>query len=136
MIKFFSNTSFRLANKDRISLWLLDVIKNEEKILNEISYNFCSDSELLKVNKEFLNHDTLTDIITFDYSDLSGLSGEVLISTVRVKENAQEFSQVFDVELRRVMVHGALHLCGFKDKTDAEKRLMTEKEDFYLSRFR
>ena len=136
MIKFFSNTSFRLANKDRISLWLLDVIKNEEKILNEISYNFCSDSELLKVNKEFLNHDTLTDIITFDYSGLSGLSGEVLISTERVKENAQEFSQVFNVELRRVMVHGVLHLCGFKDKTDADKLIMTQKEDFYLSRFR
>ncbi len=136
MIKFFSNNSFRLANKDRISLWLLDVIKNEEKSLKEISYNFCSDSELLKVNKEFLNHDTLTDIITFDYSGLSGISGEVLISTERVKENAQEFSQVFNVELRRVMVHGVLHLCGFKDKTDAEKRLMTEKEDFYLSRFR
>ena len=136
MIKFFSNNSFRLANKDRISLWLLDVIKNEEKSLNEISYSFCSDSELLKVNKEFLNHDTLTDIITFDYSDLSGLSGEVLISTERVKENAQEFSQVFNVELRRVMVHGVLHLCGFKDKTDADKLIMTEKEDFYLSRFR
>ena len=136
MIKFFSNNSFRLANKDRISLWLLDVIKNEEKSLNEISYNFCSDSELLKVNKEFLNHDTLTDIITFDYSDLSGLSGEVLISTERVKENAQEFSQVFNVELRRVMVHGVLHLCGLKDKTDADKLIMTEKEDFYLSRFR
>tara|TARA_B110000879_G_scaffold18259_1_gene22041 strand:+ start:56 stop:466 length:411 start_codon:yes stop_codon:yes gene_type:complete len=136
MIKFFSNTSFRLANKDRISLWLLDVIKNEEKSLKEISYNFCSDSELLKVNKEFLNHDTLTDIITFDYSGLSGLSGEVLISTERVKENAQEFSQVFNVELRRVMVHGVLHLCGFKDKTDADKLIMTEKEDFYLSRFR
>jgi len=136
MIKFFSNNSFRLANKDRISLWLLDVIKNEEKSLNEISYNFCSDSELLKVNKEFLNHDTLTDIITFDYSGLSGISGEVLISTQRVKENAQEFSQVFNVELRRVMVHGVLHLCGFKDKTDADKLIMTEKEDFYLSRFR
>ena len=136
MIKFFSNTSFRLANKDRISLWLLDVIKNEEKSLNEISYNFCSDSELLKVNKEFLNHDTLTDIITFDYSGLSGLSGEVLISTERVKENAQEFSQAFNVELRRVMVHGVLHLCGFKDKTDADKLIMTQKEDFYLSRFR
>ena len=136
MIKFFSNTSFRLANKDRISLWLLDVIKNEEKSLNEISYNFCSDSELLKVNKEFLNHDTLTDIITFDYSGLSGISGEVLISTERVKENAQEFSQVFNVELRRVMVHGVLHLCGFKDKTDADKLIMTQKEDFYLSRFR
>ena len=136
MIKFFSNTSFRLANKDRVSLWLLDVIKNEEKSLKEISYNFCSDSELLKVNKEFLNHDTLTDIITFDYSGLSGISGEVLISTERVKENAQEFSQVFNVELRRVMVHGVLHLCGFKDKTDADKLIMTEKEDFYLSRFR
>jgi probable rRNA maturation factor len=136
MIKFFSNTSFRLANKDRISLWLLDVIKNEEKSLKEISYNFCSDSELLKVNKEFLNHDTLTDIITFDYSGLSGLSGEVLISTERVKENAQEFSQAFNVELRRVMVHGVLHLCGFKDKTDADKLIMTQKEDFYLSRFR
>jgi probable rRNA maturation factor len=136
MIKFFSNNSFRLANKDRISLWLLDVIKNEEKSLNEISYNFCSDSELLKVNKEFLSHDTLTDIITFDYSGLSGISGEVLISTERVKENAQEFSQVFNVELRRVMVHGVLHLCGFKDKTDADKLIMTEKEDFYLSRFR
>ena len=136
MIKFFSNTSFRLANKDRVSLWLLDVIKNEEKSLKEISYNFCSDSELLKVNKEFLNHDTLTDIITFDYSGLSGLSGEVLISTERVKENAQEFSQVFNVELRRVMVHGVLHLCGFKDKTDADKLIMTQKEDFYLSRFR
>ena len=136
MIKFFSNNSFRLANKDRISLWLLDVIKNEEKSLNEISYSFCSDSELLKVNKEFLNHDTLTDIITFDYSDLSGLSGEVLISTERVKENAQEFSQAFNVELRRVMVHGVLHLCGLKDKTDADKLIMTEKEDFYLSRFR
>ena len=136
MIKFFSNNSFRLANKDRISLWLLDVIKNEEKSLNEISYNFCSDSELLKVNKEFLSHDTLTDIITFDYSGLSGISGEVLISTQRVKENAQEFSQVFNVELRRVMVHGVLHLCGFKDKTDADKLIMTEKEDFYLSRFR
>ena len=136
MIKFFSNNSFRLANKDRISLWLLDVIKNEEKSLNEISYNFCSDSELLKVNKEFLNHDTLTDIITFDYSGLSGISGEVLISTERVKENAQEFSQVFNVELRRVMVHGVLHLCGLKDKTDADKLIMTEKEDFYLSRFR
>ena len=136
MIKFFSNNSFRLANKDRISLWLLDVIKNEEKSLNEISYSFCSDSELLKVNKEFLNHDTLTDIITFDYSGLSGISGEVLISTERVKENAQEFSQVFNVELRRVMVHGVLHLCGLKDKTDADKLIMTEKEDFYLSRFR
>lgn len=135
MIKFFSNTSFQLTNEDEVSLWLLGVINNEEKILNEISFNFCNDSELLKVNKEFLNHNTLTDIITFDYSEPTGLSGEVLISTERVKENAEEFDQCFDVELRRVMVHGVLHLCGFKDKTAVDKRMMTEKEDFYLARF-
>ena len=135
MIKFFSNTSFQLANKDGISLWLLEVINNEEKTLKEISFNFCNDSELLKVNKEFLNHDTLTDIITFDYSDPTGLCGEVLISTERVKENSVKFSQSFDAELKRVMVHGVLHLCGFKDKTNADKLMMTTKEDFYLARF-
>ena len=135
MIKFFSNTSFQLANEDGISLWLLDVINNEDKKLNEISFNFCNDSDLLKVNKEFLNHDTLTDIITFDYSDPTGLCGEVLISTERVKENSVKFSQSFDAELKRVMVHGVLHLCGFKDKTNADKLMMTTKEDFYLARF-
>ena len=135
MIKFFSNTSFQLANEDAVSLWLLDVINNEEKKLNEISFNFCNDSELLKVNNEFLNHDALTDIITFDYSGPKGLSGEVLISTERVKENSVKFSQTFDAELKRVMVHGVLHLCGFKDKTNADKLMMTTKEDFYLARF-
>ena len=135
MIKFFSNTSFQLANEDGISLWLLEVINNEEKILKKISFNFCNDSELLKVNKEFLNHDTLTDIITFDYSDPTGLCGEVLISAERVKENSVKFSQSFDAELKRVMVHGVLHLCGFKDKTNADKLMMTTKEDFYLARF-
>jgi probable rRNA maturation factor len=135
MIKFFSNTSFQLANENGISLWLLEVINNEEKTLNEISFNFCNDSELLKVNKEFLNHDTLTDIITFDYSAPTGLCGEVLISTERVKENSVKFCQSFDAELKRVMVHGVLHLCGLKDKTKADKLMMTTKEDFYLARF-
>ena len=135
MLKFSSNTSFRLTSQKRISLWLLAVISSEEKVLKEVSFNFCNDQELLKVNQEFLSHDNLTDIITFDYSDPSGIMGEVLISTERVKDNALDFDQLFDVELRRVMVHGVLHLCGYKDKSDDEKILMTKKEDFYLSRY-
>ena len=135
MLKFSSSTSFRLTSQKRISLWLLAVISSEEKVLKEVSFNFCNDQELLKVNQEFLSHDNLTDIITFDYSDPSGIVGEVLISTERVKDNALDFDQLFDVELRRVMVHGVLHLCGYKDKSDDEKILMTKKEDFYLSRY-
>ena len=135
MLKFSSSTSFRLTSQKRISLWLLAVISSEEKVLKEVSFSLCNDQELLKVNQEFLSHDNLTDIITFDYSDPSGIMGEVLISTDRVKENALDFDQLFDVELRRVMVHGVLHLCGYKDKSDDEKILMTKKEDFYLSRY-
>ena len=135
MLKFSSSTSFRLTSQKRISLWLLAVITSEEKVLKEVSFNFCNDQELLKVNQEFLSHDNLTDIITFDYSDPSGIVGEVLISTEMVKDNALDFDQLFDVELRRVMVHGVLHLCGYKDKSDDEKILMTKKEDFYLSRY-
>jgi len=135
MFKFSSTTSFNLTSQERVSLWLLDVINKEEKAIKEISFNFCNDKELLKVNQEFLSHDNLTDIITFDYSDSSGIIGEILISTERVKDNALDFDQPFDVELRRVMVHGILHLCGYKDKSDDEKILMTKKEDFYLSRY-
>ena len=135
MFKFSSTTSFNLTSQERVSLWLLDVINKEEKAIKKISFNFCNDKELLKVNQEFLSHDNLTDIITFDYSDSSGIIGEILISTERVKDNALDFDQPFDVELRRVMVHGTLHLCGYKDKSDDEKILMTKKEDFYLSRY-
>jgi len=135
MFKFSSTTSFNLTSQERVSLWLLDVINKEEKAIKEISFNFCNDKELLKVNQEFLSHDNLTDIITFDYSDSSGIIGEILISTERVKDNALDFDQPFDVELRRIMVHGILHLCGYKDKSDDEKILMTKKEDFYLSRY-
>ena len=135
MFKFSSTTSFNLTSQERVSLWLLDVINKEEKAIKEVSFSFCNDKELLKVNQEFLSHDNLTDIITFDYSDSSGIIGEILISTERVKDNALDFDQPFDVELRRVMVHGTLHLCGYKDKSDDEKILMTKKEDFYLSRY-
>ena len=135
MFKFSSTTSFNLTSQERVSLWLLDVIDKEEKAIKEISFNFCNDKELLKVNQEFLSHNNLTDIITFDYSDSRGIIGEILISTERVKDNALDFDQPFDVELRRVMVHGILHLCGYKDKSDDDKILMTKKEDFYLSRY-
>ena len=135
MFKFSSTTSFNLTSQERVSLWLLDVIDKEEKAIKEISFNFCNDKELLKVNQEFLSHNNLTDIITFDYSDSSGIIGEILISTERVKDNALDFDQPFDVELRRIMVHGILHLCGYKDKSDDDKILMTKKEDFYLSRY-
>ena len=135
MFKFSSTTSFNLTSQERVSLWLLEVIDKEEKAIKEISFNFCNDKELLKVNQEFLSHNNLTDIITFDYSDSSGIIGEILISTERVKDNALDFDQPFDVELRRIMVHGILHLCGYKDKSDDEKILMTKKEDFYLSRY-
>ena len=135
MFKFSSATSFNLTSQERVSLWLLDVINKEEKAIKEVSFSFCNDKELLKVNQEFLSHNNLTDIITFDYSDSSGIIGEILISTERVKDNALDFDQPFDVELRRVMVHGILHLCGYKDKSDDDKILMTKKEDFYLSRY-
>ena len=135
MFKFSSTTSFKLPFKESVSLWLLGVINKEEKALKEIAFTFCSDQELLKVNQEFLSHDNLTDVITFDYSDSSGIIGAVLISIDRVQDNAQDFNQSFDVELRRVMVHGALHLCGYNDKSADEKLLMTKKEDFYLSRY-
>ena len=91
--------------------------------------------ELSKINKEFLNHDTLTDVITFDYSTLNEISGEIFISIDRVRENASEFQQSFEVEIRRVMIHGLLHLCGYNDKTTKEKSLMSERENFYLDSF-
>ncbi|MBL6872740.1 MAG: rRNA maturation RNase YbeY, partial [Flavobacteriales bacterium] len=87
---------------------------------------------LLEKNQTFLNHDTLTDIITFDYSDENGIGGDIFISIDRVKENARKFAVPFDTELRRVMIHGVLHLIGYNDKSDEEKELMREKEDFYL----
>ena len=98
-------------------------------------FNFCSDESLSKINKEFLNHDTLTDVITFDYSTLNEISGEIFISIDRVRENASEFQQSFEQELKRVMIHGLLHLCGYSDKTAEDKVLMSDKENYYLDSF-
>ncbi|MDB2350290.1 rRNA maturation RNase YbeY [Flavobacteriaceae bacterium] len=135
MIKYFSSTDFVITNKDELTLWLESATKTEGRALGELVFNFCSDESLSKINKEFLNHDTLTDVIAFDYSALKEVSGEIFISTDRVRENASEFQQSFEVEIRRVMIHGLLHLCGYNDKTTKEKSLMSDRENFYLDSF-
>ena len=129
------NTSFVLKQKTSIKLWLLNVLKKENKQPGEINYIFCDDEHLLHINQTYLKHNTLTDIITFDYSESNILSGDIFISIERVKENAKKFQVSFEDELRRVMVHGILHLAGYKDKTKQAKSQMTRKEDCYLALF-
>jgi rRNA maturation RNase YbeY len=113
--------------------WLKKVITTENKKLGEIVFIFCKDSYLLKKNIQFLKHDTLTDVITFDYCEGKQISGDILISIDRIKENSRIFETEFLNELDRIMVHGLLHLLGYKDKTKKEAKLMSSKEDFYLS---
>jgi rRNA maturation RNase YbeY len=108
-------------------------VKKERKKLTSLNYIFCSDLYLLKINQEYLKHDTLTDIITFDYSQKSNLEGEVYISIERVKENSEIFKRPFAEELHRVIIHGLLHLIGYADKSDAEKAQMRKKEEACLS---
>ena len=103
--------------------------------MKSLNYIFCSDKELLKINIDFLNHDYFTDIITFDLSEKDGIVGEIYISLERVRENAQQLKVPVTEELHRVIFHGALHLCGFKDKTKADKLVMTKKQDEYLYRY-
>jgi probable rRNA maturation factor len=129
MISFNYESDFILNNEDDISKWLSLVIKSENKKEGDINYIFCDDEYLLEINLEYLNHDTLTDIISFDYSVGNELHGDIFISIERVTENAQEFEVSFEEELKRVLVHGVLHYCGYKDKTDEEEVIMRKKED-------
>ena len=135
MIKYFSSIDFAIKNKRHLTSWIEEVINKESRLLEELVFNFCSDESLLKINKEFLKHDTLTDVITFDYSSSKTVSGEVFISVDRVRENAKEFHQDFNDEIRRVMIHGVLHLCGYKDKTPKDKALMSDMENRHLAFF-
>lgn len=114
-------------------LWLQQVIRREGKVPGDISYIFCSDEYMLERNTAFLNHDTYTDIITFDECVGDVISGSILISVDRVADNAAKFGKSFENELLRVIVHGTLHLCGYKDKSDDEAKLMRQKEDESLS---
>lgn len=124
--------NFNLKNKAAIKNWIATVIKKEKLSPGNIAYVFCSDEYLHSINVKFLKHDTLTDIITFDYNEAKTVNGEIYISIDRVKENASEFNVSFDKELQRVMIHGILHLCGYKDKGKAALELMRKKEDASL----
>lgn len=135
MISFNYETSFELQDEAKYEGWISEVIESEDKTEGEINYIFCDDEYLLQKNIEFLDHDTLTDIISFDYTMGNLLSGDIFISVERVKENAQEFNVSFDVELRRVMAHGILHYCGYKDKTEEDSSLMRSKEDEKIALF-
>lgn len=115
-----------------ISIWLEHIILNEDKKPGNIQYIFCNDEYLLNVNKEYLQHDFYTDIITFDYVKGKKISGDIFVSLQRIKDNAEQFFTDENEELKRVLAHGILHLCGYKDTSEEEQNLMTEKENFYL----
>lgn len=133
MIVFNNELDFKLTENQEVSDWLTQTIDNEVYKEGEINFIFCDDDYLLKKNVEFLNHDTLTDIISFDYTIGKLISGDIFISIERVMENADDFGFSFIDELHRVMVHGILHFCGYNDKTESEAVLMRSKEDYYLS---
>ena len=135
MISFHYETQFELPNEAQIEQWISKVIASENKKEGEINYIFCDDAYLHKLNVEFLNHDTLTDIISFDNTVGNELHGDIFISVERVEDNANEFNVSLDEELKRVMIHGILHYCGFKDKTDADQKVMTQKENEKLKMF-
>lgn len=154
MISFHTEgLEFKLKNKTRLKKWIVATIEKKKRNVGDISYVFCSDSFLIKMNKEYLNHDTYTDIITFDYSiedNMLPISGDIFISIERVKENAEKFSIKksaegdsqqeksgrFENELHRVIIHGTLHLLGYKDKTKIAKAEMTKQEDLCLSQLK
>ena len=135
MISFHFETDFELTEEAQIIDWIQRVIQSEDRREGEINYIFCDDEYLHKLNVEFLNHDTLTDIISFDNSVGKELHGDIFISVERVQDNANDFKVSFEEELRRVMIHGVLHYCGYKDKTAEDQSLMTQKEEEKLKMF-
>ncbi|TAE39751.1 MAG: rRNA maturation RNase YbeY [Runella slithyformis] len=134
MIHFFSeDISFKVPNIRQTKAWLKATAQAEGFKLNQLNYIFCSDEYLLGVNRQYLNHDFYTDIITFDNGEIEGeIEGDIFVSIERVRENATEFKKTFEEELKRVLVHGVLHLSGYGDKTEEEEKTMREKENFYL----
>ena len=135
MISFNYENEFELQNEDQIATWISAVILSENKKEGDINYIFCDDDYLLNLNEQYLDHDTLTDIISFDYSVGNELHGDIFISVERVRENAQDFSVTFEEELNRVLVHGVLHYCGYKDKSEEDEQLMRSKEDEKIKMF-
>ena len=132
-ISFHSVGTFSLKTEAAFTLCIKAIAEEESREVGDISFVFCDDNHLLKINNEFLDHDTYTDIITFDYSAGNELISEIYVSVDRVEENAKKYKQTFENEIHRVMIHGVLHLCGYKDKLTEEKQIMRDKENHYLS---
>ena len=133
MIDFNYLNDFNLENESELRSWIQFVLDEEDRELGEVSYIFCDDEYLCDMNVKYLKHNTLTDIISFDYSLGKVVSGDIYISIERVKENAGDREVDFEDELHRVMIHGILHYIGYRDKTELETREMRSKEDYYLS---
>jgi rRNA maturation RNase YbeY len=129
---FTENIPLNLKHKRKIRHWIFETIKKEQKMTGNINFIFCNDSYLLKINKQFLNKDTLTDVIAFDYCENNIVSGDIYISYERVTENAKNFKSSAEKEVHRIIIHGVLHLTGYQDKTDMAKQKMKIKEDEYL----
>ena len=134
-ISFHYETDFLLENTESFIRWIKNVILEEKKELGEVNYIFCDDKYLLEKNIKYLEHDTLTDIITFNYCEGDIISSDIMISVERVMENSSIFENSFSEELNRVMIHGILHLIGYNDKTDGEKEIIRKKEDYYVNKF-
>ena len=134
-INFFYETDFSLVGENVFKKWIIEIIESESKQYGDINFIFCDDEYLHSINLKYLDHDTLTDIISFDYTEGDTISGDIFISIQRVKENAEEVSTRFSDELKRVMSHGVLHFCGYKDKTERESDLMRRKEEEKMQLF-
>lgn len=134
MILFHKEINFELKQKTKYKNWIKSIILDFEKRVGEINYIFCDDEYLLDINQKYLQHDTYTDIITFDYSENKTISGDIFVSIERVKENATLYSKGFEEELHRVLAHGILHLCGYKDKTEKEAKEMRTQEDWAIKK--
>lgn len=135
MITFNYENDFLLEDESIYQEWISRIVQSENKSEGEINYIFCDDEYLININNEYLNHDTYTDIISFDYSVGDLIQGDIFISTERVAENAIEFKVPFENEIKRVLSHGVLHYCGYKDKTDNEALIMRQKEDEKIALF-
>ena len=135
MISFNYETDFELSDETAISNWLSQVILSESKKEGDINYVFCDDEYLHKINVEYLDHDTLTDIISFDYSIGNELHGDIFVSVERVVDNAKDYEVTFDEELKRVLVHGILHYAGYKDKSEDDELKMRQKEEEKMAMF-
>lgn len=127
---------FRLPEVLKTKTWIKTIIQSERKKVGQLNFVFTSDEALLKTNIQFLNHNTYTDIITFDYCEKDSVHGDIIISVERVKENAAKFDVEFNEELKRVIIHGVLHLCGYKDKTAKDAELMRKKENSALRKYK